>query len=108
MTVLRRLWRDKGPVVVAWLFSKFITIVRLKPGDLLVVYDLELLMHLTHSSNIHFPFHVPLINGEGAAGKEILLFKQIDFKELTAIYNIALKAHQEAECNRIQNAVSSS
>lgn len=94
--------------MVAWLFSKFISLVQLKPGDMLVVYDQQLTYRLIDKRNGMFPLNVPIINAQGCEGEEILLFKKMDFKELTAIYNIALKAHQEAECNRIQNAVSSS
>lgn len=96
--------------MVAWLFARFVTVLRIQPGDILIVYDRKLLQELTNRRHYgFFPFNVPLINGEGYSGMEdTLLMKEINFKELTAIYQIALKAHQEAECERIQNAVSSS
>lgn len=106
MNVLRKLWRSKGPVVVAWLFGKFITVLRLQPGDVLVVYDHQLLDIMTDPKLMSFPFNVPLINAEAMYGAEVMLFKQMNFKELTAIYQIALTAHQEAECERIQSSVS--
>lgn len=101
MNVLRRYWRDKGPKVVAYLFCKFITVLRLKPGDVLIVYDRVLREQLAHPMYVDaVPFRVPLINAQGCEGEEILLFKKMNFKELTAIYQIALTAHQEALCQK--------
>lgn len=103
--MIKRLWRVYGPKVVAWVFSKFITVLRLQPGDAVIVYDIELLDTLAEA-RIPLQFKVPLINGQSYNGREHLLFKQMNFKELTAIYQIALTAHQEAECERIQSSVS--
>lgn len=97
MNVLRRLWRDKGPVVVGWLFARFVTVLRLQPGDVVFVYDGQLLDQLA-KTKVPIPFKVPLIMAEGAQGDEILLIKQMDFKEFTKLYQIALNAHQEALC----------
>lgn len=84
------------------MFNRFITVLRLKPGDILVVYDSQLVHELIRSRHASFPFNVPIINAHGCEGEEILLLKQMNFKELTAIYQIALTAHQEALCQTIK------
>lgn len=91
---------------MAWLFGKFITLLRLKPGDILIVYDSKLIEELCRSSHISFPFHVPIINGCSFEGEEAHLFmKAMNFKELTAIYQIALTAHQEALCSQVSETL---
>lgn len=99
--------REMASKLVAWAFSKFITILRLKPGDVIFVYDRGVLERL---SEIRYPikFAVPLIDAECWEGKEALLIKQMPFTTFTAIYNMAYQAHQEAEWQKAKELATNS
>src|SRR5882724_9753014 len=92
------LWlRPKLANWIVWLYAHFIEILPLKPGDCLVVYD-PFILRALESCKVQIAFPIPLIDGHRYDGNDRLLFKRLSFMELTAVYNICLKAHQEEIC----------
>lgn len=83
--------------LTAWAFSRVIYILRLSPGDVLVVYDPEVLDLLAAVRNVNMPFQIPLIDGYCIPGEEHEILRKLSFEEFNKVWNMAYHSYAEAQ-----------
>lgn len=81
-----------------WLISRWITVLRLKPGDILLVHNQNLLERLVRDiCGVAAPNRLIYIEADKP------LFTQLSFLELTEIYTESYLIYRRAEWERIQS-----
>lgn len=98
----------------AWLIRRWIRHVAFQPGDVLLVYDPDLMLALSKvAANpaelrlapfINNPYSIPIVYVE----RDRTLFSQLDFRTITELYNEAYAMHARGEWERAKTAVNSS
>lgn len=83
--------------IVARAFSSVITILPLRPGDVLIVYDRHVLESLAHLKPKGLDFQVPLIDAECNPGEEHEILRKLSFEEFNKVWNAAYLSYAEAQ-----------